>query len=156
MYLKTLNIVLCAVEHEGRLLLLKREKEPYRGYWGMPGGKIRFGETVEQAALREAKEETALPLSFNRICGVATENILSETGEVEAHFIMFIVSLRADSVDFTPGEEGELQWFPASELETDGVIPSDREMLKTFVLPGARAEVKHFTVRRNGGFALEA
>lgn len=48
-------------DSKGRILLLKRESSDYLGgKWCLPGGKIDYGETVEQAAIRELKEETSL------------------------------------------------------------------------------------------------
>ena len=45
----------------GRVLVLKRQKSQYSpGAWCLPGGKIRYGETVEQAIVRELQEETSL------------------------------------------------------------------------------------------------
>jgi len=40
--------------------LIKRNNEPFKGYWSIPGGHIDFGETAEQAVIREVKEETGL------------------------------------------------------------------------------------------------
>ena len=45
---------------KGRILLVKRAKEPYRGYWGLPGGKVEAGEKPDHAVVREVKEETTL------------------------------------------------------------------------------------------------
>ena len=45
---------------EGRIILIKRKNPPYG--WALPGGFVDYGETVENAAIREAKEETSLDL----------------------------------------------------------------------------------------------
>ena len=51
----------CAViEKDGKILLVKRNHEPFNQYWTLPGGHIDFGETAEQAVIREVKEETGL------------------------------------------------------------------------------------------------
>lgn len=53
--------VLLLVEREdGRLLCQQRLKQPYYGFWGRPTGKVRWGETIIEAAARELKEETNL------------------------------------------------------------------------------------------------
>ena len=46
--------------HQGKVLLIKRGKEPLRGRWVVPGGTVEAGETLEQALVREVREETGL------------------------------------------------------------------------------------------------
>ena len=54
-------------------LFIKRAKEPYKGYWALPGGIVEYGETVEQAAKREAKEETGLEIRLLKLVGVYSD-----------------------------------------------------------------------------------
>ena len=55
------------VVHEGRLLLALRNNEPAKNLWFTPGGRVRIGETLEQAARRILTEETGLtPLSLEK------------------------------------------------------------------------------------------
>lgn len=58
-----------AVDHEGRLLLVKRSVEPKLGFWCLPGGYMELGETPEETALRELQEETGLVGRIDRILG---------------------------------------------------------------------------------------
>ncbi len=52
-------------ENKLRLLLVKRGGHPFKGMWALPGGFLQKGETIEQCALREIKEETdVLPVSL--------------------------------------------------------------------------------------------
>ncbi|SHJ38021.1 8-oxo-dGTP diphosphatase [Malonomonas rubra DSM 5091] len=48
------------IRQEGKIVLIKRKNEPFG--WALPGGFVDYGESFEQAAVREAKEETALTL----------------------------------------------------------------------------------------------
>jgi len=48
------------VVHRGMLLLMLRNNEPGRDLWWTPGGRVRYGETLEEAAIRELNEETGL------------------------------------------------------------------------------------------------
>ncbi len=58
------------VLEEGKILLNKRDIEPGRGCWSFPSGYVDVGETVEDAAVREAKEETGLDVRLDRLVGV--------------------------------------------------------------------------------------
>ena len=52
--------ILCVdllIVHEGKYLLVKRKREPAKGLWWPPGGRVWKGETIENAARRKAKEE---------------------------------------------------------------------------------------------------
>jgi ADP-ribose pyrophosphatase YjhB (NUDIX family) len=51
-----------AIVREGSLLLIRRLKAPEAGCWGLPGGKVDFGETLEAAARRETIEELGVDL----------------------------------------------------------------------------------------------
>src|SRR3990172_4743437 len=53
------------VEHAGRVLLQLRAQEPRAGFWTFPGGFLEIGETVQQGALRETKEEVGLDVDLH-------------------------------------------------------------------------------------------
>ncbi len=58
------------VNDEGKVLIAKRGVEPFKGLWGIPGGKVDYDETVEQALVREVKEETGLEVQVIGHLGV--------------------------------------------------------------------------------------
>jgi len=64
-------------------VFIKRKNEPYRGHWAIPGGLVEYGETVEQAAIREAKEETGLEVKLIRLVGVYSD----PTRDPRGHYI---------------------------------------------------------------------
>ena len=54
----------------GKVLLIKRGVDPFKGYWGTPGGYVDWDETIEETVKREVKEETDLDVSDLRLVGV--------------------------------------------------------------------------------------
>lgn len=55
---------------DGEIVLVKRKNEPFKNMWAIPGGMVDEGETAEEAAIREAKEETGLDVQLVRLVGV--------------------------------------------------------------------------------------
>ena len=51
---------------DGRVLLIRRGKPPAMGTWSLPGGRMEPGETPEETAVREVREETGLVVTFVR------------------------------------------------------------------------------------------
>jgi 8-oxo-dGTP diphosphatase len=65
------KVVACSiVEMDGRIVLLKRDIDPQRGKWVLPGGYVDRGEEVPAAALRETEEECGLSTRIRRLLGV--------------------------------------------------------------------------------------
>jgi len=55
---------------DGKIVLIKRKNEPFRDMWALPGGFVDYGETTEEAAIREAREETSLDVDLVALLGV--------------------------------------------------------------------------------------
>lgn len=68
---KVVTVVL--VEHQGRILLGRRNISPAKGEWTFTGGYVNRGEKVEDAALREVKEETNLTIALNGLIGIYSD-----------------------------------------------------------------------------------
>ena len=51
-------------------ILIKRKNDPYKDCWALPGGFVEYGESVETAAIREAKEETSIDVELKRLVNV--------------------------------------------------------------------------------------
>lgn len=54
-------------------MLVERKNEPFKGKWAIPGGFVEYGERTEEAARREAKEETGLEIELEKLVGVYSD-----------------------------------------------------------------------------------
>jgi 8-oxo-dGTP diphosphatase len=61
------------IPSERGVVLIRRASEPFKGRWALPGGFVEVGETVEEAADREAAEETGLAVEVARLVGVYSD-----------------------------------------------------------------------------------
>jgi len=146
-----LAVVLTAVLFEGKILLLKREGAVFQGHWGFPGGKIKFGENLKEAAIREAREETGLDCEFIALRGIANEIIKELPNEKPSeHFLLFVCELKPKHLQLTRSIEGQVEWFELAKLP-DHVIPSDLRMLKEFILENQRSLPTHNIFLRQQG-----
>ena len=73
--------------HEGRVLLIRRGKEPLRGRWVVPGGTVELGETLEQALVREVEEETGLVVRPRAVVAVF-DRIQRDAEGVAYHYVI--------------------------------------------------------------------
>jgi len=96
-----------AIIKDGRILLIKRKNEPFKGKWALPGGFVEYGEKVEDAVVREVKEETGLITKTKEILGVYSDPNRDPRGHtVTVVFLLEIINGKlkaeddADSVKF--------------------------------------------------------
>ena len=61
------------IEYQQKIVLIKRKNDPFRNRYALPGGFVEIGETTEDAAQREAKEETGLDIDINELVGIYSD-----------------------------------------------------------------------------------
>ena len=102
--------------HEGRVLLIRRGKEPLRGRWVVPGGTVELGETLEQALVREMEEETGLRVEPGEVLTVF-DRILREAGTVRYHYVIVDYLCSYVSGEARAGSDAEaVAWATPAEL----------------------------------------
>jgi 8-oxo-dGTP diphosphatase len=102
------------VDSENRVLLLKRQNTDYGdGQWCLPGGKVEYGQTIEQAAARELEEETSLEAKSLEFM-FYQDNVPEKPGDL--HYINFYFKCVASGSVKINEESSDYRWIPASEL----------------------------------------
>ena len=103
------------LDDQGRVLLIQRLKEPEAGAWGLPGGKIDFGERSEDTARREIEEELGIVIELTRLACIS-EIIDGGDGQ---HWVSPIYEARIVSGApriMEPEKHGGWVWFSRDEL----------------------------------------
>lgn len=95
---------------QGRLLLVRRGREPGLGLWAVPGGKVRRGETLREAAAREAREETGLLVEVGEVAWVG-EHIDAKHHIVLIDFLGKVVGGELGAAD----DASEVAWVPLDD-----------------------------------------
>lgn len=113
------------IVRDGRVLLVQRGREPGRGLWALPGGMVDLGETMRQAAAREALEETGLRVEVGDVYWVADGIVRDETGRVKYHNA--IVDFLATAPDGEPAwadDAMDVRWVGPDDVEGMALTPS--------------------------------
>lgn len=112
-------VIIVLQDKAGRVLAQERKKHPYFGFWGYPGGKIRWGETIVDAAHRELLEETGLAADLV-YRGVYHERVQSaETNEIIEDKIFHVVHGKNPTGDLLKVfEGGENMWLTVEDLNS--------------------------------------
>ncbi|MCI0440274.1 MAG: NUDIX domain-containing protein [Chloroflexi bacterium] len=114
-----------AIFNERGEVLLQRRAD--NGFWGLPGGNVDIGESVEQCAIREAKEETGLDVTVTRFVGVYSDpryySILSYPNGYVVHYVTLVFECEAQSHDLAISDEStDIGWFPTSALPENTLL----------------------------------
>ena len=121
-------VIIC----EDKILLEKRKNEPSRGKWTIPGGLVELGESLENAVIREAREETSLEVDNPRLLDVVDNVDLDESGKVKYHFVIvdYLVTAKRVGALKAASDAEDLKWVPFNEVEAYDLTQSFRAFFK--------------------------
>jgi len=114
---------------DGRVLLVRRGKEPLHGRWVIPGGTVELGETLEEALVREVEEETGLVVRPREVL-LVFDRIQRDQGRVQYHYV--IIDYLCEYVSGTPraGSDAEAVAVVSPEdLDAYDLPPQARELV---------------------------
>lgn len=116
-----------SVWRDGQVLLVRRGKAPAKGLWAPVGGRVEWGETLEEAAIREVREETGVACE---IAGFSQlREMIRHDGDSPGHHVVLAVfGARWISGEAVAGDDAEaVAWVGFDALSqfnlVDGVIP---------------------------------
>lgn len=102
-----------------RLVLVQRDKEPSKGLWTFPGGAVELGESLHDAARREAWEETNLQVELIQVATVIDHIVHDQDGQVQYHYVIVDYMARPMGGTLRAGTDvRDARWFSLDQLDT--------------------------------------
>ncbi len=104
-------------EKDHRVLLVRRGQPPQLGEWSLPGGVLECGETLREAVVREAREETGLLVETGEMLGVYERLIRDDEQRVRYHYVLLDFLCRVVGGELKAGSDAaDVRWFTRDEL----------------------------------------
>lgn len=101
-----------------QILLVQRKRPPFAGYWSLPGGSVELGESVEEALIREVREETGLEVGVSRLLGYADGIQHDPDGRVQYHHVMLYFEACVTGGRLCAADDAaQAAWASLSELD---------------------------------------
>lgn len=113
------------IEVEGGIVLIERKNPPYG--WAIPGGFVDYGEKVEDAAVREAKEETSLNVKLTRLLGVYSD----PSRDPRSHTISTVFVATAEGLPVAADDAADAGVFTKDTLP-ENIVFDHREILADY------------------------
>ena len=105
------------------VLLVKRNKDPNKGFWSIPGGKQILGETIVEAAQRELVEETGVRVDSLLLVDVADAIISDAEGKIKYHYTLVDYMGHWYSGNSRAGDDAqEVRWVQMNELSSYSLL----------------------------------
>jgi 8-oxo-dGTP diphosphatase len=102
---------------DSRVLLIRRGTAPLLGEWSLPGGVLECGESLCEAVIREAFEETGLTIETTDMLGVYERVIRGDEGRVRYHYVLIDFLCRPLGGNLAAGTDAaDVRWFTRDEL----------------------------------------
>jgi ADP-ribose pyrophosphatase YjhB (NUDIX family) len=117
------------IQKDERILLILREIEPHKNKLTFPGGFVEYGETIEQAAVREAKEETSLKIRLKEILGVYSD----PRREPRFHAVTVVFIAEIIGGKLKGSFEGKPRWYSLKEINFSDLGFDHSKILKDYI-----------------------
>ncbi|MFK0683034.1 NUDIX domain-containing protein [Ochrobactrum sp. BD67] len=115
---------------ERRFLLVERGKEPWKGWLAFPGGSIEPGETPQQAAIRELKEETALnAMALSHV--ITVDLALEGKAYDKSYFLSVFRAMEFSGREMAGDDAASIHWLTIEEMASAKVTDSTLDVARS-------------------------
>jgi len=117
--------------HQGSVVLVKRKFPPLAGEWSIPGGRLEIGETLREAVVREAREETRLTVDPVELLGVYDRLMRDEGGRILYHYVLIdFLCQRSTGELQAGGDANDARWFSPEEIEKVSLLADTVQVVR--------------------------
>jgi ADP-ribose pyrophosphatase len=118
------------VVHQNRILLIRRGKEPARGEWAIPGGRVELGETMHAAVAREVLEETGVSIRPGELVYFFETIQPDPDGRIRFHYAIFDFMADYLAGDPLPQDDAmDARWVSATDADAYNLNIRTRDLL---------------------------
>lgn len=118
------------IEQNSRILMIRRKNDPYKGCLALPGGFVDEGERIEDAAIREANEETSLNIHLVDILGVYSDPKRDPRGHLISTVFVGIVPTNNLSVEASAQDDAsEVEWINLEAINKSNIAFDHKKIL---------------------------
>jgi mutator protein MutT len=126
----------------GRVLLVRRDTEPLRGEWSVPGGMLELGEKLRDGIRREVQEETGIEVDPGEVLDVFDSIFTDTLGRTQYHYVLIDYLCRPLSGEPRAGSDvSDVRWVSAEALPAMSL----RESIEQVVRKGLNMAGKSFS-----------
>ncbi len=119
------------VFRDQEVLLVKRNKEPNKGQWSIPGGRQMIGETAAEAAQRELLEETGVKVDQLLLVDVVDAIFPDVEGKIKFHYTLVDYMGQWQSGESRPGDDAqEVKWVSLKELSSFSLLEKTMNIIQ--------------------------
>lgn len=120
------------IEQNSKILMIRRKNEPYKGCLALPGGFVNEGERIEDAARREANEETSLNIGLSEILGVYSDPKRDPRGHLMSTVFIAVIPVGNDTEAVQASardDAAEIHWINLDDLDNSTIAFDHKKIL---------------------------
>lgn len=128
------------VVKDGRVLLIRRGKEPSYGLWSIPGGAVNLGEELRAATRREVREECGIEIDVTDMVEVLDRVVRDSDDRIQYHYVLIDYLARWASGEPAPSSDVlEARWVAPDDLSRYQMTRGTADVIRRMLAAGKQA-----------------